>query len=57
MASVISLQNLGDMSDINNSRPYLTVRNAWKKIKVLLIRIVSYIDHFKLFNLNQIGFR
>ena len=57
MASVISLQNSGDMSDINNSRPYLTVRNAWKKIKVLLIRIVSYIDHFKLFNLNQIGFR
>ena len=58
MASVISLQNSGDMSDINNYRPYLTVSNAWKKVeKVLLIRIVSYIDHFKLFDLNQIGIR
>ena len=58
VAKVIPLYKDGDRSDPSNYRPISLLPVIGKIFeKIIYFRIVNFLDHFKLLNKNQFGFR
>ena len=58
VAKVIPLYKDGDRSDPSNYRPISLLPVIGKIFeKIIYLRIVNFLDHFKLLNKNQFGFR